>query len=235
MAGGGPLQANAIGKLAQSWPVIIPNAPGVLCAYGDATTRMRSEMARSFSSRLDTADGAELEEIMGTMANEVASELESQGVTRSEQETLFEAGVRYQGQGFEVVIPVAKEGFKKEGLQKLAEAFHKEHEKLFTFRLDVPIELVNLRVTVLGKAANVRAVKIEVGDDNPEAAIVQTTTVWMDNEEKSALIYDRQKLLANNKIPGPAIITEMDSTTLVLSGHIAEIDSYGNILINPAQ
>ena len=69
--GGGPLQANAIGKLAQSWPVIIPMAPGVLCAYGDATTRMRAEMARSFSTRLDRTDGAALETTMGEMAEEV--------------------------------------------------------------------------------------------------------------------------------------------------------------------
>ncbi|WP_138378890.1 hydantoinase/oxoprolinase family protein [Luteithermobacter gelatinilyticus] len=232
--GGGPLQANAIAKLAQSWPVIIPNAPGVLCAYGDATTRMRAETARSFSSRLDTAEGAELEENLNQMAAEVGAELAVQGVPRDEQEVQFEAGLRYQGQGFEVVLPFERQGFAERGLDLLAEAFHKEHEKLFTFRLDAPIELVNLRVTVLGRAANVKAGLIEIGDGNPEAAIVRTTRVWMDNEEKEAIIYDRGKLKAKDRIMGPAIITEMDSTTLVLSEHVADIDTYGNILINPA-
>lgn len=232
--GGGPLQANAIGKLAGSWPVIIPNAPGVLCAYGDATTRMRSEMARSFSSRLDTADGNELEDVLAQMAQDVSRELEDQGVPASEQEVQFEAGVRYQGQGFEVVLPITKDGFAASGLAELSDAFHKEHEKLFTFRLEVPIELVNLRVTVLGKEANVKASKIESGNGNPEAAFIETSKVWMDNAEKDASVYDRDKLLAGDKISGPAIITEMDSTSLVLSGHVAEVDGFGNILINPA-
>ncbi len=232
--GGGPLQANAIGKLTQSWPVIIPNAPGVLCAYGDATTRMRAEMARSFSSRLDTANGAELEGILKDMAASVSDELVGQGVPKDEQETEYEAGVRYQGQGFEVVLPISLDGFAEDGLSKLADALHTEHEKLFTFQLDVPIELVNLRVTALGKAANVTAEKIEEGDGSPEAAFVETTTVWMDDQEKDARVYDRGKLRAGDKIPGPAIITEMDSTTLVLSDHIADVDTYGNILINPA-
>lgn len=234
--GGGPLQANAIGKLAQSWPVIIPQAPGVLCAYGDATTRMRAEKARSFSSRLDTADGTELERIMDEMAAEVSAKLEAQGVPKSEQEVRFEAGVRYQGQGFEVVLPIEKKDFATKGLKKLAHDLHDEHEKLFTFALELPIELVNLRVTVLGKAADVAAGKIKRGDGKPDkASIIKTTKVWMDGREQDAIIYDRAKLKAGDRIKGPAIITEMDSTTLVLSEHVADIDDFGNILINPAK
>ena len=231
--GGGPLQANAIGKLTQSWPVIIPPGPGVLCAYGDATTRMRAEAARSLSSRLDNADGLEIEKTLKNMAAEVSAELVGQGVPAAEQEVQFEAGVRYQGQGFEVVLPFELDGFAAAGLGQLAEAFHAEHEKLFTFRLEAPIELVNLRVTVLGKAANVKAVEIERGNGDPAEAKTGTTPVWMDGEEKQATLYDRAKLKAGDKIIGPAIVTEMDSTTLILSDHGAEIDRLGNILINP--
>ncbi|MBL4800271.1 MAG: hydantoinase/oxoprolinase family protein [Emcibacter sp.] len=231
--GGGPLQANAIGKLTQSWPVIIPPGPGVLCAYGDATTRMRAEAAQSLSSRLDNADGQQIEEILETMAGDVSRQLVEQGVPVLEQEVQFEAGVRYQGQGFEVVMPFTREGFAKTGLDQLAEAFHAEHEKLFTFRLEAPIELVNLRVTVLGKRANVKAIKIVRGNGDPREAQMGVTPVWMDGEEKQAKLYDREKLRAGDKITGPAIITEMDSTTLILSGHVADVDRFGNILINP--
>ena len=232
--GGGPLQANAIGKLTQSWPVIIPPAPGVLCAYGDATTRMRAEAARSLSSRLDNADGAEIETILDTMAKGVSAELVVQGVPENEQEIQYEAGVRYQGQGFEVVLPCVRKGFAENGLGQLAAAFHSEHEKLFTFRLEAPIELVNLRVTVLGKAANVKASEIEQGNGDPSGAKTGETTVWMDGREQQAILYDRAKLKAGDRIEGPAIVTEMDSTSLILNGHAADIDRLGNILINPA-
>ena len=61
------------------------------------------------------------------------------------------------------MLPISLDGFAEDGLSNLADALHTEHEKLFTFKLDVPIELVNLRVTALGKAANVTAEKIEEG------------------------------------------------------------------------
>ncbi|MCF6276061.1 MAG: hypothetical protein L3J05_09905, partial [Robiginitomaculum sp.] len=113
---------------------------------------------------------------------------------------------------------------------------HEEHEKLFTFALELPIELVNLRVTVLGEAPNVTAGKIVQGDGKPDkVSMLKTSKVWMDGREQDAIIYDRVKLKAKDKIKGPAIITEMDSTTLILSGHVATIDAFGNILINPAK
>jgi N-methylhydantoinase A len=195
---------------------------------------MRAEAARSLSSRLDNADGAEIETILDNMAKGVSAELVAQGVPEDEQEIQYEAGVRYQGQGFEVVLPCVRKGFAENGLGQLAEAFHSEHEKLFTFRLEAPIELVNLRVTVLGKAANVKASEIEQGNGDPIGAKTGETTVWMDGREQQAILYDRAKLRAGDRIEGPAIVTEMDSTSLILSGHAADIDHLGNILINPA-
>ena len=65
--------------------------------------------------------------------------------------------------------------------------------------------------------------------------MLRTSKVWMDGREQDAIIYDRAKLKAKDKIKGPAIITEMDSTTLILSDHVATIDAFGNILINPPE
>ena len=80
-----------------------------------------------------------------------------------------------------------------------------------------------------------KASKIESGNGNPQTAFIEHATVWMDDSDKKAKVYDRDKLRAKDIILGPAIITEMDSTTLVLSDHVAEVDDYGNILINPAK
>ena len=112
---------------------------------------------------------------------------------------------------------LSKKILARRGLEALANALHKEHEKLFTFRLELPVELVNLRVTVSRvKPANVSAGKITKGDGKPDkVSMLRTTTVWMDGCEQDATIYDRAKLKAGDKIKGPAIITEMDSTTLV--------------------
>ena len=234
--GAGPLHANALGRLMGSWPVIIPPSPGVLCAYGDATTRMRIENARSYNQRFDRSNDAELVEILTAMGKQAALDLEEEGVPKKDQEIQFEADVRYVGQGFEVPLPIRFEDFKAGiGLGKLEKTFDKEHKKLFTFIMEAPHELVNLRAVALGKPADVAAVKIEAGNGDPSAAKLRDHTLFMDGREQDAVIYERSRLRAGDKIAGPAIVVEMDSTTLVLSGHVAEVDRMGNILITPAR
>ena len=233
--GAGPLHANALGRLMNSWPVIIPPSPGVLCAYGDATTRMRVETQRSFNKSVEATSDGELADLMGRLARQVMQELEAEGVPEGEIEVTFEADVRYLGQAFEVPLPVARADFEAGGgLDDLMTRFDAEHERLFTFTMHSPHEVVNIRATALGKPANVSAEEIPTGDGDPAAAKLRDHTLWMDGEEKAGVIYDRAKLKAGDKVPGPAIIVEMDSTTLVLAGHTAEIDRFGNILINPA-
>jgi N-methylhydantoinase A len=233
--GAGPLHANALGKLMQSWPVIIPPSPGVLCAYGDATTRMRIETARSFNKRFSSSTDQELVAILDAMADQIAGELEAEGVARGDQSFNYEVDVRYQGQGFEVTLVADIDAFRAgNGISDTGIAFDTEHERLFTFTMDAPHEFVNLRVVALGKEANVSAETILKGSGDPSEAKLRDHSVFMDGKDQGAIIYDRAKLLAGDRITGPAIVTEMDSTTLVLSGHVAEVDSFGNIMINPA-
>ena len=227
--GAGPLHGNAMGVLMGSWPVVIPPSPGVLCAYGDATTRMRVDAQRSFNRMVTDTDDAEVGRVMDEIAGQVASELAAEGVPAAEQELRFEIDVRYAGQAFEVPLSVERGGT----IAELMKRFDAEHLRLFTFNLPVSQELVNIRVVALGKAANVAAEAIERGDGNPAAARLYDQKVWMDGREQDAVIYDRARLRAGDRVTGPAVITEMDSTTLVLAGHTADVDAHGNILINP--
>jgi N-methylhydantoinase A len=227
--GAGPLHGNAMGMLMGSWPVIIPPSPGVLCAYGDATTRLRVDAQRSFNRLVTQTDDAEVKAVVDEIIAQVTAELEAEGVPAADQEHRIEIDVRYSGQAFEVPLslPVGST------IADLIARFDAEHLRLFTFNLPVAQELVNIRVVALGKAANVSAEKIPQGDGDPAAAKLYDHKVWMDGREQDAVIYDRAKLRAGDRVRGPAIITEMDSTTLVHSGHVAAVDPYGNILINP--
>jgi N-methylhydantoinase A len=227
--GAGPLHGNAMGILMGSWPVIIPPSPGVLCAYGDATTRLRVDAQRSFNKLVTATDDAEVRAVMDEIAAQVESELEDEGVMRGEQELRFEIDVRYAGQAFEVPLAMARGGT----VADLADRFDVEHKRLFTFNLPVPQELVNIRVVALGKAANVSAERIESGDGDPSPAKLYDHKVWMDGREQDAVLYDRAKLRSGDAVSGPAVIIEMDSTTLVHTGHVATLDEFGNIIINP--
>jgi len=222
--GAGPLHANALGRLTGAWPVIVPPSPGVLCALGDATTSARSESARTVLRRF--ADVDDLHAILDELAAEAGGALAAQGVPVEQQTTAFQVDVRYHGQGFEIPIEV-----EAPDLEELAAAFDAEHERLFSFLLTVDHELVNARATVTGPRPSVSPVILESGDGPPKPS--DTHPIFVEGGWVDAAIYDRATLRAGHVISGPAIVTEMDSTTLVLPGHAATVHASGSLLIRP--
>ncbi len=231
--GAGPLHVNAVARLMGSYPAVSPVSPGVLCALGDATTRMRTETARSLSKRVSETS---IEEVLSTLTEmdaQVRAELVSDGIPANEITTSFEIDVRYSGQAFEVPMTVALADLKAGGIAVLTDRFDEEHLRLFTFNMDTEHELVNLRAVALGRSLELPALTLPTGDGDPSQAKLRDHTLWMDNAEQAAVIYDRSKLDAGDVISGPAIVVEMDSTTLIETRHIGSVDAFGNILITP--
>lgn len=233
--GAGSLHSNAVAKLMNSWPVIVPNSPGVLCAVGDATTRSRAETSRSHSKRKSQTSSKEIAGVLKDMGMQVIEELRAEGAKKSDIEVTYQADVRYNGQAFEIPMSLEFKGFAKDGLERLCAEFDAEHKRMFTFNMDAEHEVVNLRAVALGKALELPAMKIKRGTADARAAKIRDTNVYIDGKMKKAGIYDRDKLKAGNKILGPAIIFEMDSTALVHTGCEAKVDPYGNIIINPVK
>ena len=232
--GAGPIHVNAVARLMGSWPAVSPVSPGVLCALGDATTRMRTERARSFSKLSSKTSLDELNAILDDMAKDVIAELVEEGTTPADIDVTFEIDVRYSGQAFEVPMEVKPAELAGKGIDWLTGRFDEEHRRLFTFNMDSEHEIVNLRAVAMGLVLELPAAQLPVGDGNPSGAKIRDHRLWMDGEMRDAVIYDRSKLRQGDRIPGPAIVTEMDSTTLIEMGCIATVDMVGNILINPA-
>jgi len=232
--GAGPLHVNAVARLMGSWPAVSPVSPGVLCALGDATTRMRTETARSFSKQVADTDEAEVLAILDDMAAQTRAELRADGIADADITSIFEVDVRYAGQAFEVPMAIDPETLRRDGIAGLIARFDAEHQRLFTFNMDSPHELVNLRAVALGTALDLPAAKVPEGNGDPAAAKIRDHELWMDGKTQAAVIYDRSRLRAGDTIHGPAIVIEMDSTTLIESGCLGLVDPVGNILIYPA-
>ena len=232
--GAGPLHANALGRLVGSWPVIVPPAPGVLCAYGDATTRIRDESSQTFIRRIADTSDAEVGGILDRLAAAAAATLIEEGVPEAEHGVGFQIDLRYHGQGMLLTLDLDAASFRAGGLAGVAKEFDALHARLFTFALDAPHELVTLRAIVQGRAPQVAAETLASGGPVPEAdALVGQTRIYVAGEWLAAQVYDRPKLAGGNRIDGPAIVTQMDTTTLILPGHHGTVDSVGNILIRP--
>jgi len=233
--GAGSLHSNAVAKLMNSWPVIVPRSPGVLCAVGDATTQARSELSRSHSKKRSQTNSSEIAKILKEMGEHVSQELLAEGAKKKDITVTYQADIRYHGQAFEIPMAISLSGFESKGLEKLCDAFDAEHKRMFTFNMDAEHEVVNLRAVALGKALELPAMKIKKGNGDPKDARMRSTQVYIDGEMKKANIYDRDKLRSGDIIKGPAIIIEMDSTALVHADCTAKVDAYGNIMIKPSR
>ena len=233
--GAGPLHANALARLLGSWPAIIPPGPGVLCALGDATTAVRDEASRTFirkfwRDRRRRRSRGMLDELVGDRRGGARAEkVPARTMRRS-----YQVDVRYHGQGLGCRSTSTSKDLKKRGLRRSREPFDAEHKRLFTFALPLEHEIVKLRAVVQGKRHHGEAPGDRARQPRPESRRGRAAdAVNVDGKQVKATVYDRAKLKAGNLIAGPAIVIEMDSTTLILPEHIGAVDRLGNILIYP--
>ena len=231
--GAGPLHANALGQLMGSWPVIIPPGPGVLCAYGDAATRIRDEASRTFIRRFPNTSAEEVLGLLRKLGAQASATLNSENVPAEEQELRYQVDVRYHGQGLSLTIEITEGELEQSGLEAIARPFDRMHEQLFTFALEADKELVNVRAVAQGKATLVKAPEIDQGGPDSSGAAVGKQDVYMNDTDLEAIVYERSRLKSGNAIAGPGIVVEMDSTTVILPEYTGTVDATGNILIMP--
>ena len=232
--GAGPLHANALGELTGAFPVIIPPGPGVLCAYGDATTQVRNEASQTLVRRYSETSNAEVAGILKELTETASKSLIDEGIPAEDHTVTWEMDLRYHGQGFSLTVPCPIDSFEASGLETAAKTFDDQHTRMFTFALDAEHELVNLRAVVTDEPPNVKALNVEDGgEDSSHAVIDSDHKIWHDGEYIQCKIYDRALLKAGNHIPGPAVVTEFDSTSFILANCEGVVDKVGNILINP--
>ncbi len=233
--GAGPLHANALGTLSGAWPVIVPPGPGVLCAYGDATTQVQDEASQTYVRRTDAISADDLIAEFETLQSRAGESFEADGIAADQQVATFQADIRYAGQAFQLSLTTTIDELKEKGLAVLTDEFDRQHEQLFTFAHGKDHEIVMIRAIVKAKST-LTADLNEVADTATDLkdAIIHETKFYFEQVWHDAQIYDREKLGAGTVVPGPAIVSEMDSTTLILPGHAATVDKVGNLLINPA-
>ena len=233
--GAGPLHGNALGILAGCFPVIVPPTPGVLSALGFLCSDAKNEFARTYIRTIDEADPGDVRAVLETLGGQARSWLRDEGVSEAGQSVRYEADVRYLRQGYEFSLDVTPDPLADGGRETLHERFGAAHERLYGFRLDHPVELVNLRAVGAASVTKVGFPRFERGEPDPRDAATDETRVYFGRDFVPALVYDRGRLRAGHVVPGPAIITQPDTTTVIHPGHAGEVDESLNVLIGPAR
>jgi N-methylhydantoinase A len=231
--GAGPLHANALGILLNSFPVIIPPGPGVLCAYGEATTQIQDESSRSYLAMAQDIATDKFLSDLSDLKNKASESLLKDGVSDSNLEVIYQADVRYAGQAFQITVEFDEKEYKTKGVQLITDTFDDEHYQLFTFKLSDGHEILMIRAIVKVQQSKIKSLENENFSGSLEDAVIQDTRFYHEAQWHDAKIYDRTKLHANLVIPGPAIVSEMDSTSVILPDYEAAVDQVGNLIINP--
>jgi len=231
--GAGPLHANSLGILTGSWPVIIPPGPGVLCAYGDATTKVRDEASQTYVKKVEDIQLEDFITELEALKTRASVSFEKDGIDSTRQDVKYQADIRYTGQAFQLSLGISIDDLKKNSLSILTDEFDRQHEQLFTFAHGKDHEIVMLRAVVEAQNEEMADLDINTSNRSVDDAKIQDSQFYYDGKWHDATLFERNKIGVNSIIPGPSIIQEMDSTTVILPGHSATVDKIGNLLINP--
>ncbi len=233
--GAGPLHANALAKIMGSFPVLVPPAPGLLNAIGDLVADFRDEFAQTYIRLLSEAEPDEVRTILESLGERARAWLEGEGIAKEAQSLTFTADMRYHRQGYEIPVAIEPGEVRNGGLTQLEERFNGLHEQLYGFRMPgTASEIVNLRAVGFGAVPKLELPVADPDGADASVAVVEETEIFFEGSRHPTPIYDRGRLRPGARIEGPAVVTEFDSTTVVLPGYRAEVDRNFNILINPS-
>jgi N-methylhydantoinase A len=220
--GAGPLHGCSLAALLGISRVLVPPAPGVLCADGLLAADLKAE----FSRTLPTAGAVDIDvarRIFAELTAQADDWLVSEKVTPDDRQQARVAMLRYHGQGGEVAVSWHDS---RDGLEA---AFGAAHKGLYGFVLDAPIELVTLRVEATGRMpAPPRPTLARGSGARPR----EHFPVHLAAGVATVPLYDRVALGAGDTIEGPAIVAQLDATTLVLPGWAGEVHPSGAILLS---
>lgn len=233
--GAGPLHANAMAELLGCYPCVVPNNAGVLSALGFLEAEFKNEFVQTFIRSSRNIQPEMIWDRFSELATRGRAWLDEQEVAEVDRRLIYTLDLRYEQQGYEVSVEVDPALVAGAGaLEPVFDQFHGLHERMYGVRFHVPVEMVALRVVAVGATPPVDQQPLQGGEHDLAGAVIETRPAWFDDAWVDTPNYDRAKLAVGLKIPGPAIIRQYDSTTVLLPRHIAEVDQFGNLIIWPA-
>jgi len=219
--GAGPLHGCALAELLGITRVLIPAAPGVLCADGLLAADLKADFSRTLP-KAGAIDLGTARAIYADLERQADDWLAAENVAAGDRRQTRVSLMRYQGQGGEVAVGWA------DSVTDIEAAFTAAHESLYGFVLEAAIELVTLRVEATGRMPEPPRELLAAGTTaQPQARLA----VHFASATIDVPLYDRASFGAGARIAGPAIISQLDATTLVLPGWTGEVHPSGAILL----
>lgn len=236
--GAGPLHGVALAEAVSARDVIVPVAPGITAAVGLLKTDLQYEHTEAGIVILNSATDDQIARIndhVAKLKQTVQDELDADGIDRDAQVLQIIAECRYQGQGFELRAGFPEGALTQDNRQIVINSFHDAHEQDYGYAYrDAEVELITLRVIGSAPVRRIEIPRIKSTDGTSvdRALMFVRPTTFDCGRTLDTPRYDRTKLYAGDRVPGPAILIQHDSTTLIPPGYVAETLDYGNTRIS---
>ena len=232
--GAGPVHANRLAAELEIPTTIIPMSPGTTTAMGLLVTDLKHDYSVTLIQQVDQLDTKLVEDSYMQLEEQGAAALVREHVSRDDMSFVHQAEIRYVGQSYELTIPLPGRSLGPSELTDILDRFHQEHERAYGFSAPgEPVEFVALRLSAVGNISKPQL--RELGNDSRDVASAQKSNrpVYFAEEEGfvDCPIYDRYRLGFGCVVQGPAIVDELDSTTVIHPGHRAEVDRFGNLFL----
>ena len=232
--GGGPLHAARLAREMDISTVIVPPAPGTLCALGLLLTDLKSDFAKSHFSKLADLDPAQLTATYDELERQSDAWFQQEGIAHDRRSLIRSADLRYAGQNYELHVPAPPGPVSTESLDRLRQGIEAAHQRRFGFVVpDEVIELVTVRVEAVGRVERAQLQEHALQDDLRPPTPVQTREVYV--SEAGGMIatpvYARSDLQPDHRLEGPAIVEQMDTTTLILPDMVGRVDRHLNLIL----
>jgi len=209
--------------------VIVPKNAGVLSAFGLLLADSVKDDSMSILKNAAAVRPGELEKSFRVMESKGLEDMRADGFRDADISFQRFVDLRYLGQSYEISVPFRTGSA---GRRAVFEAFHREHEKLYSYRhRDRAVEIVNIRLKTVGVTEKVKFEKHRERRCPPKNAAIKTQTLRVKGRPYQAVVYDRSRLAAGTKVTGPALVIDPESTAYLPPGYTARVDPFLNLII----
>ena len=231
--GAGPIHACMIAHELEIPIMVVPKESSIFCAAGMLMSDLKHDFVRTLSSRLNEVDTEKFKELFNNMVDEGKKLLESENIPDDRQVYIYSLDLRYVKQYHEVNIKIDRDEIENSNFESISAKFHPEHNRLYGYSLEedgTPLELINLRLTALGKTDKPRFSEEEFKGEDPSSAKKGEREVYLPLKKtmENVPVFDGAKLGHGNRITGPALIEQVNTTTFVTGDYAIVCDRFGS-------
>jgi N-methylhydantoinase A len=213
---------------------VIPKYPGVMCALGLLLTDLRTSLSTTKLQELVESRAGDVAQGLADLEQRALAWFEVENIAPEDRKVARSVDLRYGGQGYEINVSLAAGEIDANAIAALRSGFKAAHQRLYGYVSEgEPIHLTTIRLELTGRVPKVELKPHSAATSSVSRALKTQRPVWL--PEMGGFVdcplYDRDRLCPEHMIQGPAIVDQFDSTTLVLPGQSASVDSYLNLII----